>query len=98
MRCDDDAILAVDRKESANEQRLEPQHRHVMAGAVAQALEPLGAGENAQQLRVARLVREARRPQRDVEARTLDAVGSETLGTLGAAVMQALQLLLALRR
>src|SRR5256885_11447530 len=56
-------------KNAADEQRLEPQHRYVPAGAVAQALEPLGTRADAQQLRVARLVREARRPQRNVEAR-----------------------------
>ena len=98
LRCDDDAILAVDRKNAADEQRLEPQHRYVPAGAVAQALEPLGTRDDAQQLRVARLVREARRPQRNVEARAGHAVGAGTLGPLGAPVVQALQLLLELRR
>ena len=98
LRCDDDAILAVDRKNAADEQRFEPQHRHVTAGAVAQALEALGTCDDAQQLGVARLVREARRPQRNVEARAGHAVGAGALGPLGAPVMQALQLLLQLRR
>src|SRR5256885_10312016 len=79
LRFDDDAILAVDRKDAADEQRLEPQHRHVPAGAVAHALEPLGTRDDVQQLRVARLVREARRPQRNVEARALYAISAGAL-------------------
>jgi len=70
----------------------------VKAGAVAQALQPLRTRDDAQQRRVARLVREARRPQRDVEARALQAVGAGTIELLGAPVMQALQLLLQLCR
>jgi hypothetical protein len=86
------------RENAADEQRFEAQHRHVTAGAVAQALEPLRTPDDAQQRRVARLVREARRAQGDVDARALHTVGAGTIELLSAPVTQALQLLLQLRR
>ena len=98
LRRDDDAILAVNREDAADQQRLEPQHRHLLSGAVAQALEPLRARDHAEERGGARLVGEAHRPERHVDALALDAVSPRAVERWGAPVAQALQLLLELCR
>ena len=60
--------------------------------------ERLGSGSDAEQLRGARLVGEARRPQRHVSCVAAEAIGARVVGLVGAPVVQALQLVLELRR
>ncbi len=98
LRSDDDAVLAVDREDAADEQRLEAQHRHLMAGAVAQAGQRRPCAGDGEDLRLAHLVGKARRAQRHLDALALPAVGAGPLERLRALVVQALQLVLELRK
>ena len=71
LRRDHDAIFAVDGEDAADQQRLEARDRHILAVAVAQALDPLLTRDDSQNGGRTGLVGEARRTQRDVQARAL---------------------------
>jgi hypothetical protein len=91
-RREHDAILAVAREDAADEQRLEPDHRHLVSGGVLEAHDRARAGVDGEQLRIARLVGEARRAQRHIDAHAVQAVGSRALQLQHAAVVQPLEL------
>ena len=96
-RREHDAVLAMAREDAADEQRLEADHRHLVPGGVLEGLDPLGAGGDTEQLRVATLVGEACRAQRDIDARPIDAVGARAVELRHLAVMQPLELMADLR-
>ena len=96
-RREDDTILAVDRKNAADEERLEAQHRQLLAGAVAQAREHRSCAADGEHLCRARLLGKAGRAQRHLDVLALPAVGAGALELLGALVVQSLQLVLELR-
>ena len=89
-----DPILAVDREDAADQQRLEPDHRQLVSLTVAQILHAAGTRRDGEQQRIALLVRKARGAQRHVEPVALQAVSPRTIGQRDAPVMQPLQLVL----
>ncbi len=87
----------MDGKDAANQQRLQSRDRHILAVAVAQAVDPLLARYNSQNGGRTGLVREARRTQSDVQTRALQAIGPGVLELIDASVLQPLQLVLEIR-
>src|SRR5207248_1280091 len=92
LRRDDDAILAVDREDAADQQRLEAHDGKLPAIAAAQALDGVGARGERQDGSRACLIREARRAQGYIDAAALQPVGAGALEPIDAPVLQALQL------
>ena len=98
VRGDHDAILAVAREDAADQQRLQAQHRHLVAGGIAQPLECARAGGNREHGRRAALIGKACRAQRHLQAGAHEAVAARVLSGVGTLVVQALQLVLEFRR
>ena len=80
VRRHDDAIFAVDREDAADQQRIEAEDRHVLAAAVAHALDRVAARDDRQQLRLLQRVPELEAAIDEIDARAAAAVAARLLG------------------
>ena len=97
LGCDDNAILAMNGENAADQQRLEAGNGDILARDVSKARDAGVIRVEIQQHRGAGFVREARGTQIDLEPVGLARVAARPVGMVGAPVLQALQFMFHVR-